>query len=170
MLCSALLSAGIALASPQTDRLAELAAKGDRTSIKSLVDLARKKDADAEYALGLLTYEGRGLARNLKQAYRLFERAAGRGHAEAQNTLLIDALESASPSACSMAPCRRPPPSTTITVLSLARFFAISGSSGGQRASNGLSSAYPTALRESSTNTSSEAPASQRPQRYRRPQ
>ena len=48
-----LLAASIALASPQVDRLTEQAGKGDRAAIKSLVELARKKDADAEYALGL---------------------------------------------------------------------------------------------------------------------
>lgn len=87
LLAAGWFASGLANASAQVDQLAESAAKGDRTAIKTLIELARKKDADAEYALGLMTYEGRGFARNLKQAFALVERAAGRGHAEARNTL-----------------------------------------------------------------------------------
>ena len=79
---------GLAPAVPEVDRLADLAAKGDRSALDSLVDIARRrKDADAEYALGVLAYEGRGLERNSKQAFQLFERAAAKGHAEAGNLL-----------------------------------------------------------------------------------
>lgn len=85
-LCAGLLASPVQ-ASPEVDQLAESAAKGDAAAIKSLVELSRKRDADAEYALGLMAHEGRGLQRNLRQAFRLVERAAGRGHVEAQNTL-----------------------------------------------------------------------------------
>lgn len=64
------------------------AAVADGAAIDALVERARKKqDADAEYALGMMTHEGRGLARNAGQAFRLMERAAGRGHPEACNML-----------------------------------------------------------------------------------
>ena len=77
-----------AAASPEVDRLADLAAKGDRAALSSLVEIARKnKDADAEYALGLMAYEARGLERNPNQAFRLILRAGAKGHAEASNTL-----------------------------------------------------------------------------------
>jgi TPR repeat protein len=77
-----------AAASPETDRLSELAARGDRAAIESLIDLARRaKDADAEHALGVLAYEGRGLERNYRQAFQLFERAAAKGHPDANHML-----------------------------------------------------------------------------------
>lgn len=75
-------------ASPETDRLSELAARGERAAIESLIELARRdKDAEAEYALGVLAYEGRGLERNYRQSFQLFERSAAKGHAEAGNML-----------------------------------------------------------------------------------
>jgi len=83
-----LLACGAASASPETDRLSGLAAQGDAAALDQLIELARKKkDADAEYALGLMIYEGRGLERNHRQAFQLVERAAAQGHAEACNTL-----------------------------------------------------------------------------------
>ena len=82
------LSHGLADASPETDRLSELAGKGDRAALESLLEMARRRrDADAEYALGIMAYEGRGLERNSKQAFQLMERAAAKGHAEASNIL-----------------------------------------------------------------------------------
>jgi TPR repeat protein len=76
------------VASPETDRLSELAARGEQSAIESLIELARRdKDADAEHALGVLAYEGRGLERNFRQALQLFERAAAKGHPEASNML-----------------------------------------------------------------------------------
>ena len=76
------------VASPEIDRLADLAAKGDATALGSLVEIARRnRDADAEYALGVMAYEGRGLEKNPSQAFRLVERAAAKGHADASNTL-----------------------------------------------------------------------------------
>src|SRR4051812_48319260 len=81
---AAVLAAGLASASPEVDRLAGLAEAGDRTALDALLELVRKKkDADAEYALGLMAYEGRGLARNTKQAFGLVERASSKGNAEA---------------------------------------------------------------------------------------
>jgi TPR repeat protein len=77
-----------AAASPEIDRLADLAAKGDQAALSTLVDIARKsRDADAEYALGVMAYEGRGLERNPGQAFKLISRAAAKGHADAMNTL-----------------------------------------------------------------------------------
>ncbi len=85
---SLLLAAGAAGASPEVDRLAAEAAGGDRAALDALVERARsRKDADAEYALGLMAYEAKGLERNPGQAFRLVERAAAKGHAEACNTL-----------------------------------------------------------------------------------
>src|SRR4051794_39681545 len=76
------------LASPEVDSLAQRAEKGDRAALDALIDRARKrKDADAEYALGLMTYKGAGLEPNARQAFRLVERAAGKGLPEAMNTL-----------------------------------------------------------------------------------
>ena len=77
-----------AVASPEIDRLADLASKGDATALGSLVEIARRnRDADAEYALGVMAYEGRGLEKNPSQAFRLIERASAKGHADASNTL-----------------------------------------------------------------------------------
>lgn len=88
MVIALAVSARIAAASPEVDRLAELAAKGDKAALNALVDIARKsRDADAEYALGVMAYEGRGLERNLNQAFGLVSRAAAKGHADASNTL-----------------------------------------------------------------------------------
>jgi len=56
-------------------------------SIEELIAAARKHDPEAEYELGMRAYEGRGVPHNARQAYQLVERAAGRGHLEAQNTL-----------------------------------------------------------------------------------
>ncbi len=55
-------------------------------SLDELIARARKRDAEAEYALGLRAYEGRGVARDPVQALRLVERAAQHGNLEAQNT------------------------------------------------------------------------------------
>src|SRR6187455_925268 len=64
-----------------------LPALAQDASLEELIARARKRDAEAEYALGMRAYEGRGMPRNPRQAYQLVERAAGRGHLEAQNTL-----------------------------------------------------------------------------------
>ena len=73
---------------PEVERLSALASGGDPVALDALIGLVRKeKDADAEFALAMLIYEGRGLVRNLDQAFRLMERAAGRGHAAAGNML-----------------------------------------------------------------------------------
>ena len=61
-------------------------AAAQETSLDELIVRARKRDAGAEYALGMKAYEGRGVPRNFGQAFRLVERAAKRGHLEAQNT------------------------------------------------------------------------------------
>jgi uncharacterized protein len=75
-------------ASQEIERLVEQARKGDAAALNSLVDLAGKKDRDAEYALGLMAFEGQGgLERNGVQAFRLVERSAARAHPEALNTL-----------------------------------------------------------------------------------
>src|SRR5258706_945147 len=64
---------------------AMLPAAAQDGSLDDLVARARKRDAEAEYTLGMRTYEGRGVPRDAGQALRLMERAAKRGHLEAQN-------------------------------------------------------------------------------------
>jgi len=64
-----------------------LAAAAQDASIDELIARAKKRDAEAEYALGMRAYEGRGVPRDPSQAFRLVERAAKRGQLEAQNTL-----------------------------------------------------------------------------------
>jgi len=66
---------------------AALNAAAQDASLEELIARAKKRDADAEYILGMRAYEGRGVPRNPSQALRLVERAAKRGHLEAQNTL-----------------------------------------------------------------------------------
>ena len=57
--------------------------------MEDLIARARKRDADAEYTLAMMAYEGRGVPRDLGQALRLMERAARRGHLDAQNALRL---------------------------------------------------------------------------------
>jgi len=64
-----------------------LAAAAQDPSLDELIARAKKRDADAEYALGMRAYEGRGVPRDPGQAFRLMERAAKRGQLEAQNAL-----------------------------------------------------------------------------------
>lgn len=64
-----------------------LLAVAQSPSVDDLIARAKKRDAEAEYRLGLMTYEGRGVPRSPSQARRLMERAAIRGHLDAQNTL-----------------------------------------------------------------------------------
>ena len=56
-------------------------------TVDELLARAKKRDAEAEYTLGLMAYEGRGVPRSPSQARRLVERAAIRGHLDAQNTM-----------------------------------------------------------------------------------
>ena len=58
---------------------AALPAAGQDAALEELIARARKRDADAEFALGMRAYEGRGVPRNPSQAFRLVERAAKRG-------------------------------------------------------------------------------------------
>ena len=82
------LAPGTASAATPVEELAAQAAAGDRAALDALVDLARRgKDAAAEYALGLMALDGRGLGRNTKQAFQLVQRAAAKGHPDACNTL-----------------------------------------------------------------------------------
>ena len=64
-----------------------LAAAAQEVSLDELLARAKKRDAEAEYLLGMRAYEGRGVPRDPSQALRLVERAAKRGQLEAQNTL-----------------------------------------------------------------------------------
>jgi hypothetical protein len=66
---------------------ATLPAAAQDGALDELIARARKRDAAAEYALGMRAYEGRGVPRDAGQAFRLVERAAKRGHLEAQNAL-----------------------------------------------------------------------------------
>ena len=63
------------------------AAGAQEPALDDLLARAKKRDAAAEYALGMRAYEGRGLPRNPSQARRLMERAAQRGHLDAMNAL-----------------------------------------------------------------------------------
>lgn len=63
------------------------AAAAQTPSVDELLARAKKRDAEAEYTLGRMAYEGRGVPRNPSQARRLMERAAIRGHLDAQNIL-----------------------------------------------------------------------------------
>ena len=62
-----------------------LNAAAQDASVDELIARAKKRDAAAEYNLGMRAYEGRGVPRDPGQALRLVERAAKRGHLEAQN-------------------------------------------------------------------------------------
>lgn len=80
--------AAVAAPAPQVEALVERAKNGDRAALEALIESVRKdKDAEAEYALGMMAYEAKGLERNLRQAFQLVQRAAQKGHAEASNAL-----------------------------------------------------------------------------------
>jgi TPR repeat protein len=54
---------------------------------KVLIEKAEAGDAQAQYSLGAMYYEGRGVAQDYKEAAKWFARAAEQGYAEAQRQL-----------------------------------------------------------------------------------
>jgi len=65
---------------------ATLAAAAQEITLDELIARARKRDAEAEYMLGMRAYAGYGVPRSPDQALRLMQRAAQHGYVEAQNT------------------------------------------------------------------------------------
>jgi TPR repeat protein len=57
------------------------------TALKEWRPLAEKGSAAAEFNLGLLFYDGRGVAQDFNEAAQWFERSADRGYAKAQYNL-----------------------------------------------------------------------------------
>ena len=55
-----------------------------REAAKWFAKAAEKGHLPAQYMLGRLYYDGKGLPRNLRKAARWFARAAGKGHASSQ--------------------------------------------------------------------------------------
>lgn len=53
-------------------------------ALKEIAPLARNGNADAEHLLGLMYYQGRGVARDYKQAFAWHYKAAVQGKADAQ--------------------------------------------------------------------------------------
>ena len=87
MATSRVIRATVALLAAATLNAAALNATAQDASLEELIARAKKRDAHAEYVLGMRAYEGRGVPRDPAQALRLVERAAKRGHLEAQNRL-----------------------------------------------------------------------------------
>jgi len=77
----------LALTADQAGALARRIDAGEAAARVALLDSVARRDAEAEFTLAKLVFEGRGFARDAGQARRLAERAAGRGHAGAQNML-----------------------------------------------------------------------------------
>ena len=62
--------------------------KGDyKTALTIFEDLAKKGDIDAQYNLGLMYDNGRGVKQDYKKAFEWYEKAANQGYASAQNNL-----------------------------------------------------------------------------------
>ena len=49
---------------------------------------AEQGDADAQYNLGVMYYDGQGVDVNYKKAFECYEKAAEQGHAQAQHNLV----------------------------------------------------------------------------------
>jgi hypothetical protein len=58
-----------------------------RESLESTVNAAKQGDAEAQYRLGVLYDKGIGVKKDKAEAVRWYRRAAGRGHAKAQDAL-----------------------------------------------------------------------------------
>ena len=76
-----------ALSETDATALSRRVADGDAAARSVLLESVARRDAEGEYALARLVYEGRGFAPDAGQARRLAERAATRGHVAAQNML-----------------------------------------------------------------------------------
>ena len=74
--------------SPANQRAMDALSRGDAaTAVRIWTPLAAQGDVDAEYNLGVLYDEGRGVPHNPAVAEQLFRKAAGRGMAPAMNNL-----------------------------------------------------------------------------------
>ena len=59
------------------------------TALQELRPLAEQGDAEAQFNLGVMYYEGRGILQNFAEAFKWFRLAAEQGYAEAQTYLGI---------------------------------------------------------------------------------
>jgi TPR repeat protein len=59
-------------------------AKDYQTALKEFLPLANDGDASAQFALGLMYYNGEGVLQNYSQAVHLYRKAADQGNASAQ--------------------------------------------------------------------------------------
>jgi TPR repeat protein len=57
--------------------------------LKKLREAAEKGDAEAQYSLGLMYREGRGVPKDDVEAEDWFRKAAGQGFAKAQDSLAV---------------------------------------------------------------------------------
>ncbi len=66
----------------------EAAQKGDfETVYKEWLPLAEQGDVRAQYNIGIMFENGRGVTKNIKKAFLWYEKAANQGHEYAQNNL-----------------------------------------------------------------------------------
>ena len=56
-------------------------------NLKELIQLAEKGDADAQFNLGKIYYDGKGVEKSYEQAVYWWAKAAEQGYAKAQNNL-----------------------------------------------------------------------------------
>jgi TPR repeat protein len=75
---------GVATASPLEDALAAFGRKDYAAALEDFRPLAAQGDADAQFFLGLIYFEGLGVAQQHKEAFKWFHLAADQGGAEAQ--------------------------------------------------------------------------------------
>uniref|UniRef100_UPI003567E3EB tetratricopeptide repeat protein n=1 Tax=Sneathiella sp. TaxID=1964365 RepID=UPI003567E3EB len=69
---------------------AEAAKKGDfATALREWKPLAEQGDADAQYNLGVMYYNGTGVPQDYKQAVKWYTAAAEQGFANAQHNLAL---------------------------------------------------------------------------------
>lgn len=86
-LAAALLLPGPAAADRVADAVADFRAGHDAEAAQALEPLARAGQADAQFWLGTMHYQGRGRPRLYNAALAWYRRAAEQGNADAQNNL-----------------------------------------------------------------------------------
>ena len=79
MATSRAIQAAVALLAAATLNAAAPNAAAQDASLEELIARAKKRDAEAEYILGMRAYEGRGVARDPVQSYMWMLLAAGSG-------------------------------------------------------------------------------------------
>src|SRR6185295_7827953 len=67
--------------------LFDAASKADKTALQGLRTRAQQGDADAQYYLGELYRDGKGVPKDSAQAVQWYTKAADRGHVAAQSDL-----------------------------------------------------------------------------------